>query len=193
MRWQTLCRHLSFEVAIRDRSTIDGLDNMLSDIQQIESVLFVCLGNICRSPMAEGVFRAHAQQHGLAGKLEIASAGTGGWHVGAAPDERAIAAAHARGIDISQQQARQVKADDFEIFDLICAMDEENLSELEGRALRNRGGRANLCLLLDFAPELNGGNVPDPYYGGVDGFETVLAMIEQASLGLIDQLISAKG
>lgn len=161
---------------------------MLLEPAGIKSVLFVCLGNICRSPMAEGVFRAHVVSAGFADRFKIASAGTGGWHVGAPPDERAIAAALARGIDISQQKARLFSVDDFQNFDLICAMDQENFAALEQGAAQAGFGQARISLLLDFAPDLAELNVPDPYYGGADGFENVLDLIEQASQGLIDQL-----
>ncbi|MEM7500274.1 MAG: low molecular weight protein-tyrosine-phosphatase [Pseudomonadota bacterium] len=132
-------------------------------------VLCVCLGNICRSPMAEGVLAARAREAGVA--LEVDSAGTGSWHVGDAPDPRAIAAAAARGIDIAGQHARQVSMVDFERFDLILAMDEGNLASLE--RLRPVAARAALRLAHP-----DGQPVPDPYYGGDGGFERVLDMLE---------------
>lgn len=150
------------------------------------SVLFVCLGNICRSPTAEGVFRARAHAAGL--DVTIASAGTGAWHIGEPPDERAQGAALSRGYDLSGLRGAQVQADDFHTHDLILAMDEENLANLS--ALAPEGARAELRLFLDFAPGLAVREVPDPYYGGADGFDRVLDMIEAASDGLIDHIRS---
>ncbi|HKR23640.1 MAG TPA: low molecular weight protein-tyrosine-phosphatase [Allosphingosinicella sp.] len=124
-------------------------------------VLFVCMGNICRSPLAEGALRAEAERIGL--DVEIDSAGTGGWHSGEPPDRRAIAAARRQGVDISRQRARKVRAEDFERFDHIVALDEDNLAELE--AMRPEGARARLSLLLDHAPGRAGQGVADPYYG----------------------------
>ncbi|WOF75666.1 low molecular weight phosphotyrosine protein phosphatase [Parvibaculaceae bacterium PLY_AMNH_Bact1] len=148
------------------------------------SVLFVCLGNICRSPTAEAVFRARAAIAGL--DVEIDSAGTGAWHLGAVPDERAQAAGLARGYDLTPIRARQVVEDDYERFDLVLAMDHDNLSTLKSRAPRDRHER--IRLFLAFAPETGLNAVPDPYYGGDDGFEEVLDLIEVASDGLIAHL-----
>lgn len=145
------------------------------------SVLFVCLGNICRSPTAEAVFRSRAGVAGL--DVEIDSAGTGAWHVGATPDERAQAAGFARGYDLSPIRARQVVTADYEKFDLVLAMDHDNFSTLKSRAPSTQHDR--IRLFLEFAPGLGLNAVPDPYYGGDDGFEDVLDMIEAASDGLI--------
>lgn len=150
----------------------------------MNSVLFVCLGNICRSPTAEAVFRARAAAAGL--DVEIDSAGTGAWHVGAMPDERAQAAGLARGYDLTPIRARQVAADDYERFDLVLAMDHDNLATLKSRAPGDRHER--IRLFLEFAPEIGLNAVPDPYYGGDDGFEEVLDLIEVASDGLISHL-----
>lgn len=145
-------------------------------------LLFVCLGNICRSPAAEGVMRARAA--GL--DLQLDSAGLGAWHVGAAPDARMQAAALARGYDLSAQRARQVSARDFHEADLILAMDEGNMAGLERRA--PAAARARLAFMLDFAPPGGPREVPDPYYGGEDGFDHVLDLLEPAADGLLARL-----
>jgi protein-tyrosine phosphatase len=142
-------------------------------------ILCVCLGNICRSPMAEGAIRALAERHGLA--LEVESAGTGSWHVGEPPDARALAVAAARGYDNSGQRARQVRREDFREFDLILAMDEGNLAALE--RLRPADARAELRL---FHPE--GREIPDPYTGGREGYELALDMVEHAAEALVRDL-----
>lgn len=144
------------------------------------AILFVCLGNICRSPLAEGAAQSMAAQIGWHGHID--SAGTGAWHIGNAPDPRSIAIAAAHGVDISQQKARQVGHDDFAKFDLICAMDASNLKDLKAlrAAHKQADGRAKLKLLLDFAPEHKGADVPDPYYGGDDGFAHVWDLIGRA-------------
>jgi protein-tyrosine phosphatase len=149
-------------------------------------VLFVCLGNICRSPTAEGVLRhlAALEAPGLA--LEIDSAGTADYHIGAPPDLRSQRAALRRGIDISGLRARQVTQGDFERFDLILAMDRENLRELKVR--KPRGSGASVKLFLEYAPELNLQDVPDPYYRDATAFEQVLDLTTTASRGLLDAL-----
>jgi protein-tyrosine phosphatase len=150
------------------------------------SVLFVCLGNICRSPTAEGVFRHLAREAGLEDSIHIDSAGTGGYHVGAPPDARAMAAAQARGYDLASIRARKVAPEDFEQFSLILAMDEDNLVHLRGIAPET--SRARLGLLLDYAPGRKEREVPDPYYGGRNGFEQVLALVNEACAGLLEEL-----
>jgi protein-tyrosine phosphatase len=150
------------------------------------AVLFVCTGNICRSPTAEGVFRALLAANGLAETVTVDSAGTGGWHVGEPPDSRSCEAALRRGVDIADQRARQVGPADFHRFDLVLAMDEGHYHQLE--RLCPEGHRQRLRLFLDFAPALGISDVPDPYYGGGDGFEDVLDMIEAASAGLLAEL-----
>jgi protein-tyrosine phosphatase len=146
-------------------------------------VLFVCLGNICRSPTAEGVLRHLAAREAPLLALEIDSAGTADYHIGAPPDLRSQRAALGRGIDIRGLRARQVKEGDFEHFDLILAMDRENLGELQ--ALKPRNSRAALKLFLDYAPELNLREVPDPYYRDAAAFEEVLDLTTAASRGLL--------
>lgn len=151
-------------------------------------VLFVCMGNICRSPTAEGVFRAHVERAGWTRRLRIDSAGTHEYHLGAAPDARAISHAARRGYDIGKLRARQIEAADFERFDWILAMDRHNLNRLQDLRPANWGG--HLGLLLDLAPELGLRDVPDPYYGGPDGFERVLDLIEPASRALLAKILS---
>ncbi|MDN6858291.1 low molecular weight protein-tyrosine-phosphatase [Pseudomonas sp. CAN2814] len=150
-------------------------------------VLFVCLGNICRSPTAEGVFRHKVRAAGLEERIEIDSAGTGDWHVGKAPDARTRAAALRRGYDLSGLRARQVSVADFSRYDLVLAMDNANLRDL--KRLRGSSGQAELDLFLR-RYELELDEVPDPYYGGEDGFEQVLDLVERACDGL---LAEAKG
>jgi protein-tyrosine phosphatase len=148
-------------------------------------VLFVCLGNICRSPTAEGVLRHKLREAGLADQIEVASAGTGDWHVGKAPDKRSQAAAKLRGYDLSAQRAQQVSRADFATYDLILAMDNSNLRHL--KALQPAKGKAELDLFLRrFQSELD--EVPDPYYDGDQGFEQVLDLIERASDLLVIEL-----
>ena len=149
-------------------------------------ILFVCLGNICRSPTAEVVFRTVASREAPDIALEIDSAGTAGYHVGALPDRRTRQAAARRGYDLSALRARMVEAHDFEYFDLILAMDRENLSALERRSPPH--ARDRLRLFLEFAPQTGVSEVPDPYYGGPNGFEDVLDLIEAAARGLLEHL-----
>jgi protein-tyrosine phosphatase len=146
-------------------------------------VLFVCTGNICRSPTAEAVFLHRAAAAGMGCEIEADSVGIGDWHVGDPPDARSIAAAARRGLDLSTQCARQVSLDDFNRFDLLVAMDRGHARALEG--LRPAGAGATVRRFLEFAPELALDDVPDPYYGGIDGFERVLDMVEAAADGLV--------
>jgi protein-tyrosine phosphatase len=149
-------------------------------------VLFVCLGNICRSPTAEGVLRHLAEQEAPGLALHIDSAGTADYHIGAPPDLRSQRAALRRGIDISGLRARQVTAADFDRFDLILAMDQENLRELQ--ALKPRGSHALVKPFLEYAPQTKVRDVPDPYYGGHSDFEQVLDLTTAASRGLLAAL-----
>jgi protein-tyrosine phosphatase len=144
------------------------------------------MGNICRSPTAEGIFREQAQRAGLLEQLRIESAGIGDWHVGQRPDERAIAHARSRGYDLTSLRARQVTGADFAQFDYILAMDLRNLHDL--RALQPPDYAGRLGLLLDFVPELGLREVPDPYFGGGAGFETVLELTERACAALLDHI-----
>jgi protein-tyrosine phosphatase len=149
-------------------------------------ILFVCLGNICRSPMAEGVFRRVAEEEGLINRFEIDSAGLGDWHIGHAPDHRAQKAARSRGADISSQSARQVVDEDFARFDLLLVMDRSNYAELKARAPHE--ARAKIRPFLDFAPHVGTRDVPDPFFGGTEGFDHALDLIEAAARGLLASL-----
>jgi protein-tyrosine phosphatase len=150
-------------------------------------VLFVCMGNICRSPTAEGVFRRALQERAPHLDIQVDSAGTHDYHVGEAPDSRAIKAARRRGIDLTALRARRITPEDFEIFDLILGMDEDNLRELRSRAHATRHER--IRLMMEFAPAAVSRAVPDPYYGGEQGFEQVLDLLEEAADGLIDEML----
>ncbi len=149
-------------------------------------VLFICLGNICRSPAAEGIFRSMVADAGLADKISIDSAGTGAWHVGEPPDRRGQAAALRRGYDLSGQRARKVAAHDFEYFDYIIGMDCSNHADLTTMAPAK--ARERIHLFLEFAPHLGLSEVPDPYYGGPSGFDDVLDLVEEASSGLLNDI-----
>jgi len=154
-------------------------------------LLFVCLGNICRSPMAEGVFRRLVAERGLSDRFEIDSAGIGDWHVGQAPDNRAQAAAMRRGIDISMQTARQLRAVDFSHFDLILAMDGSNHGDLQQLSPKQLHGK--LRHFLDFATQTGTRDVPDPFFGGDEGFDHALDLIEAAAEGLLETLVVEDG
>ncbi len=145
-------------------------------------VLFVCMGNICRSPLAQGVFENVARREGLEGEIFVDSAGTGSWHVGEPPDERALSAASLRGLDLSSQRARRISPEDCENFDYILTMDEENYRLVSGICSR---GKAVIRPFLDYASDSPETEIPDPYYGGPDGFEYALDLAEEASEGLI--------
>jgi protein-tyrosine phosphatase len=157
-------------------------------------LLFVCLGNICRSPTAEGVMRALVHEAGLQESIELDSAGTGAWHVGSPPDARAVAAARARGIAL-EGFARQIRRDDFDDFDLVLAMDRSNLRELRQLA-DGEEGRAKLRLLREFDPACAGDRdpeVPDPYYGAAGGFDEVLDLVLGACAGLLTRIGAGEG
>ena len=146
-------------------------------------ILFVCMGNICRSPTAEGVFRHKVVRAGMENQIHIDSAGTIAYHEGHPPDARAQEAAERRGIDLSSQRARKVSSSDFEKFDFVIAMDSDNHYQLE--AICPAGYEDRLHMFLKFARNSRQIDVPDPYYGGSRGFETVLDLIEDASEGLL--------
>lgn len=149
-------------------------------------VLFVCLGNICRSPTAEGVFRKLVAEANLAAHISADSAGTHAYHIGEPPDRRAQQAAARRGIDLSGLRGRQATRRDFTEFDYVLAMDEENFANL--RAICPTGQENKLRLFLEFAPARRERDVPDPYFGGDAGFDRVLDMIEEAAQGLIEHI-----
>lgn len=151
-------------------------------------ILFVCMGNICRSPTAEGVFRKLVQERAPHLQVEIDSAGTHAYHVGEPPDRRAIAAAARRGIDLSGLRARVVDEADFAGFDLLVAMDQLNREVLLDRSPDEY--RDRIRLMLEFIPTADVEDVPDPYYGGPVGFEHVLDLVEEASKGLLDELLA---
>ncbi|BFM16343.1 low molecular weight protein-tyrosine-phosphatase [Maricurvus nonylphenolicus] len=150
------------------------------------SVLFVCLGNICRSPTAHGVFMHQVAKAGLGDLVTIDSAGTSDWHIGKSPDHRTTACALNRGYDLSILSARQVIPADFKRFDYILAMDNENLAHLQ--RMRPNTYAGTLGLFLDFAEDSDYREVPDPYYGGAQGFELVLDLIESAGQGLLQRI-----
>ena len=150
------------------------------------SVLFVCMGNICRSPSADGIFRHRLAQTGWRDEVAVDSAGTHSYHIGHAPDERTQAAAQRRGYDLSALRARRVQAGDFERFDWIVAMDNANVAELMARCPAEY--RHKIVRLMDFSTRYDATEVPDPYYGGGQGFETVLDYIEDGVDGLLARL-----
>jgi protein-tyrosine phosphatase len=142
------------------------------------------MGNICRSPLAQGVFENVLRREGLEGEVSVDSAGTGSWHVGSAPDDRALNAASLRGLDISSQRARRITPEDCQNFDYILTMDEGNYRMVSSLCQ----GSAVVRPFLDFATNSPEREVPDPYYGGADGFERVLDLVEEASEGLLEDI-----
>jgi protein-tyrosine phosphatase len=154
------------------------------DYAQMVRVLFVCWGNICRSPLAQGVFEDVLRREELDDEVFVDSAGTGSWHVGSPPDDRAQRSASARGLDLSAQRARRILADDCEEFDYVLTMDEQTYRTVASLCR----GSAVVRPFLDFAPHSPEREVPDPYYGGPDGFEHVLDLVEEASEGLLDDI-----
>lgn len=155
-------------------------------MQSRYSVLFICLGNICRSPTAHGVFQHLVNQQGLAGVVDVDSAGTAAFHVGAKPDHRSMKVASERGYDLSRLRARKVQADDFHQYDYILAMDNNNLRDLQ--KIMPDNPKAKLQLFLEHSDQQRFTEVPDPYYGGARGFDLVLDLVENASHGLLDEI-----
>jgi len=154
--------------------------------KEITSILFVCMGNICRSPSAEGIVREMARREAPDLRLELDSAGTHSYHVGQPPDARAVAAARKRGVDLSALRARKLVEEDFARFDLVLAMDRENLAIMEAQCRPELRGR--LRLFMAYAADTDIDEVPDPYYGGPNGFERVLDLVESAASGLLETL-----
>lgn len=155
------------------------------EIKEKTSVLFVCMGNICRSPTAEGVFRHFVEESGLSDQIEIDSAGTHAYHTGEPADRRATTAAERRGYSLTQIRARRVLDQDFERFDYVIAMDRDNADRLVEQADAEHHDKIRLFLEFGTAQE---DEVPDPYYGGAAGFERVLDLVEDASRGLLETL-----
>lgn len=149
-------------------------------------VLFVCMGNICRSPTAHGVFRNLVQREGLHELIEIDSAGTHAYHVGNGADKRAQATARSRGVDLSDLRARQVRVEDFDYYDYVLAMDQENYIALSQQCPDHLLDR--IYMFMDFAPEMRTREVPDPYYGGAQGFERVFDLVDAAAAGLLQEI-----
>ena len=149
-------------------------------------VMFVCLGNICRSPTAHGVFQSLINREGLQSRIQVESSGTASWHVGKAPDERSTAVAAARGVDLSGLRAQQFSASDFEIYDYILVMDKQNLRDVVALQPSHYHGVVDLFLAFG---EVDCEEVPDPYYGGEQGFERVLDLVESASKGLLTHIL----
>lgn len=146
------------------------------------NVLFVCMGNICRSPIAQGVFEDLLRREGLEDEVFVDSAGTGAWHIGEPPDARAQESASKRGLDLSSQRARRVTLEDCQRFDYVIAMDRDNYDSVSALC---RQSEAEVRLFLEYAPDTPQREVPDPYFGGPDGFEHVLDFVEEAAQGLL--------
>ncbi|MCY4275077.1 MAG: low molecular weight phosphotyrosine protein phosphatase [Gammaproteobacteria bacterium] len=150
-------------------------------------VLFVCLGNICRSPSAEGIFRKIVQAKGFEDAFEIDSAGTGDWHIGHTPDQRAQQAASRRDVDLSALRARQLSIEDIIYYDLILVMDRRNRADVVSLAQPEHEHK--ICYLLEYSEQYDGLEIPDPYYGGTHGFDLVLDMIEDSCKRLLNSII----
>lgn len=156
-------------------------------------ILFVCLGNICRSPTAEVVFREQAAKAGWGSMFSAGSAGIAGHHVGEAPDPRTREAAARRGYRMDSLRARQLEAEDFSRFDLLLAMDPSVLDVMRRLQQQGRAGKADTALFLDYLPGHEGRAVPDPYYGGTEGFEAVLDLVEEGCTALLRELLKRQG
>jgi Protein-tyrosine-phosphatase len=159
----------------------------MNDTKRVR-VLFVCMGNICRSPTAQGVFRRLVEEAGLAEQIEIDSAGTHAYHLGEPPDPRAQETARRRGIDLADLRARRAVAEDFELYDYVLAMDQDNYQTLSALCPPGRDLERRLALLMDYAPQARLREVPDPYYGAAGGFDAVFDMVEEAAAGLLGEI-----
>ncbi len=157
--------------------------------QKTVSVVFVCMGNICRSPTAEGVFRRAVNERNLQDVIKIDSAGTHAYHIGESPDARSQATAKSRGVDLSSQRARQIDASDFERFDYVIVMDRSNYENLKSVASAKQ--QEKLHLFMDFTTAWDNAEVPDPYYGSGDGFANVFDMVQSASEGLLETIVKS--
>ncbi|MCX8144886.1 MAG: low molecular weight phosphotyrosine protein phosphatase [Azovibrio sp.] len=162
--------------------------NVVREEGPVSRLLFVCMGNICRSPTAEGVFRKLLRERRLEDRFEVDSAGTHGYHVGEPPDPRTQRAAAARGYDLSQMRARKVAPQDLDYFDLVLAMDKTNLDNLRRMCSPERHGKIHL--LMEFSRNYEDDEVPDPYYGLGYGFDVVIDMVEDAAAGLLEALLA---
>ena len=158
----------------------------MTESRCIQRICFICMGNICRSPLAENVFRHKAKQRGVDGQFEIDSAGTGGWHAGEPPDARVCMVASKRGVGMTGA-ARQIKREDFAYFDHLICMDQDNLNHV----LAMGAPPAKVRLLLACDPKAGCREVPDPYYGGTDGFEHVFSLVDSACEALLNELLTA--
>lgn len=152
-------------------------------------ILFICMGNICRSPLAEGFFRHACETAGVSDKFHIDSAGTGGWHVGDAPDPRSVKSAARYGVDISAQNSRKLVGADFESFDLLLVMDQHNIDTVNAILPKQHGDK--LHMMMDFCLGRDE-EIPDPYYGGKDGFKNVCEMVDTASQALLKKLTNGE-
>ncbi|CAA6813257.1 MAG: Low molecular weight protein tyrosine phosphatase (EC [uncultured Thiotrichaceae bacterium] len=179
-------RHASLENYATIRASFIDSDININVMNTVK-VLFVCMGNICRSPTAEGVFQQLVVTRKLQSHIRMDSAGTHAYHIGEQPDQRSQAAAKNRGIDISHQKARKVEVSDFDRFDYILSMDKSNHRDLH--ALASPEQRQRIHLFMDFSTDWNVDEVPDPYYGGGHGFERVLDMVQSASEGLLEDIL----
>ena len=168
------------------RPSVDPAEDAVGQGDPHFSLLFVCMGNICRSPTAEGVFRKIWLERAPELRLWLDSAGTHAYHIGNPPDPRSQRAALRRGVDLSDLRARRVQPEDFERFDLVLAMDHANVEILQDIAPQEY--RERIRLMLEFAPDSGKVEVPDPYYGGANGFEYVLDLVEEASAGLLEHV-----
>ena len=173
-------------------SNIQHPTSRVEDNEERIRVMFVCMGNICRSPLAEGVLRHLARELGVLDRLDIASSGTGAWHVGQHPDRRMAQTARKHGVSLDGQRAQQFAYADLENYDYILAMDRDNLAHI--RRMDRKGRHASkISLFRSFDPDPGDGDVPDPYYGGPEGFERVYQIVDRTCRRLLNHLIETEG